>query len=69
MRDVAGRSTELLLRRDDADTDVSDHRGDVAGHEEVAKVKMDAECDVSGYSTSVIVGGIYVSMEGTAIPD
>ena len=30
MHDVAGRSTELLFGRDDADTDVSDHRGDVA---------------------------------------
>ena len=69
MRDVAGRSTESLLGRDDIDTDVSDHRCDVAGREDVAKVNMDAGCDVSGYSASVIDGGIYVSMKGTAITD
>ena len=45
MRDVARRSTELLRVRDDADTDVSDHRGDEAGREDVAKVKMDAGYD------------------------
>ena len=41
MRDAAGRSTELLLGRDDADTDVSNHRGDVAGREDVARAEMD----------------------------
>ena len=49
MRYVAGRSIELLLRRDDADTDVSDHHDDVAGREDVARAEMDARCDVSGY--------------------
>ena len=48
MRDAAGRSTELLLGRDDADTDVSNHRGDVAGREDVARAEMDAGCDVNG---------------------
>ena len=69
MRDGARRSIELLLGRDDADTDVSDHRGDVAGREDVAKVNMDAGCDVSDYSASVIDDGIYLSMKGTTITD
>ena len=55
------RSTELLLGRDDADTDLSDYHGDVAGHEDVVKVKMNAGCDVSGYSGSVIDSGIWRS--------
>ena len=38
MRDVAGWSAELLIGRKDAATDVSDHRGDVAGREDVASV-------------------------------
>ena len=38
-----GRRTELLHGRDDADTDVSDHRGDETGRENVAKVKFDAD--------------------------
>ena len=61
MRDVAGRSTELLLGRDDVVTDVSDHRRDVAGREDVARAEMDARCDVSGYSGSVIDSGIWRS--------
>ena len=61
MRDVAGRSIELLLGRDEADTDVSDHRGDEAGREDVAKVKVDAGCDVSGYSAGVTDSGIWRS--------
>ena len=61
MRHVAGRSTELLLGQDDADTDVSDHRGDVAGREGFAKAEMDARCDVSGYSDGVIDSGIWRS--------
>ena len=61
MRDVAGRSTELLLGRDDVVTDVSDHRGDVAGREDVARVEMDARCDVSVYSAGVIDSGIWRS--------
>ena len=63
MRDVIGRSTELLLCRDNADTDVSDHRGDVAGREDVARAEMDARCDVSGYSVNVINSGIWPSTE------
>ena len=58
MRDVAGRSTELLLGRDDAVTDVSDHRGVMAGREDVARAEMDARCDVSGYSAGVTDSGI-----------
>ena len=61
MRDVAGRSTELLFGRDDADTDVSDHRGDVAGREDVARAEMGARRDVSGYSAVVIDSGIWRS--------
>ena len=61
MRDIAGRSTELLFGREEANTDVSDHRGDVAGREDVAKVKMCAGYDVSGYSASVIDSGIWRS--------
>ena len=60
-RDVAGRSTELLLGRDDVVTDVSDHRGDVAGREDFAREEMDARCDVSGYSagvTDAVYGGV-----------
>ena len=59
MRDVIGWSTELLLGRDNADTDVSDHHGDVAGREDVARPEMDAQCDVSGYFASVINSGIW----------
>ena len=59
MRDVVGRSTESLFGRDDADTDVSDHRGDVAGREDVARVEMDARCDVSDYSAGVTDSGIW----------
>ena len=58
MRDVAGRSTESLFGRDDADTD---HRGDVAGREDVARAEMDARCDVSDYSAGVIDRGIWRS--------
>ena len=61
MRDVAGRSTESLLGRDDADIDVSDHRCDVAGHEDAARAEMDARCDVSDYSAGVIDCGIWQS--------
>ena len=61
MRDIAGRSTESLLGRDDADTDVSDHRGDVAGREDVARAEMDARCDVSDYSARVTDSGIWRS--------
>ena len=57
MRDVAGRSTELLLGRDDTDTGVSDHGGDVTGRDDVARTEMDARCDVSGYSASVTDSG------------
>ena len=61
MRDVAGRSTELLLGRDDADTDVSNYCGDVSGREDVARAEMDARCDVSDYSAGVIDSGIWRS--------
>ena len=61
MRDVAGRLTELLPGRDDADADVSNHRGDEAGREDVGRVDMDARCDVSGYSATVIESGIWRS--------
>ena len=61
MRDLAGRSTESLLGRDDADIDVSDHRGDVAEREDVARAEMDARCDVSDYSTGVTDSGIWRS--------
>ena len=61
MRDVAGHSTESLLGRDDADTDVSDHHGDVAGSEDVARAEMDARCDVSDYSAGVKDSGIWRS--------
>ena len=60
MRDVAEPSTELRLGRDDADTDVSDHRGDVTGREDVARAEMGAGCNVSCYSAGVVdndIGG------------
>ena len=43
MRDVAGRSTESLFGREDADTDVSDHRADVTsqGRKNVSCVGLD----------------------------
>ena len=61
MRDVAGRSTELLFGRDDVVTDVSDHHGDVAGREDVTKAEIDAICDVSGYFAGVIDSGVWRS--------
>ena len=42
-------------------TDFSDHRGDVAGREDVARAEMDAGCVVSGYSAGVIDSGIWRS--------
>ena len=61
MRDDARRSTELLLGRDDADTDVSDHRGDVARREDVSRPEMDAGCDVSSCCARVIDSGMWRS--------